>query len=508
MVLALVCLAALAGCGAETGANSTAETSESATTTAANTDTATDDQATSGIEVVNTTDADGDGNYESFDIRVRANTSFVGGDDGEGDPGEPYFAVQINGEHQFDTIEVAREDEFETTIPMNASVIPSGASGELNVTVRLMDRDIAFNDGIASWSVMVPYAPAETETPTPTTTATPTPTLTATSPETSTDTSTPTSTPTPTATPTPTPTDTPTPTPTPTPTATATATPTPSAPIPSEVSGGEARRATVTRVIDGDTMEVAFANGDDPDTVRLIGIDTPETTLGDVSPDEYEGIPSTQAARDHLFNWGERASDYATEELEGQTVRVVTDGESDRRGSFDRLLAYIYVNEENFNRALLDEGYARVYDSEFSLRSEFDSAEEQARSNNVGLWDFEASDTATPTPDGGDSSGQLTITNIQPEGDDETFVLENPTDSAIDLSGYTVDFDDDQTYTIQGVTLGAGETVTVHTGEGSDSDSDIYAGKGRSVLNNDGDTITIRDSSGNTVAQESYGDGG
>ena len=28
-------------------------------------------------------------------------------------------------------------------------------------------------------------------------------------------------------------------------------------------------------------------------TVRLIGVDTPETTLGDVSSDEYEGIPDT-----------------------------------------------------------------------------------------------------------------------------------------------------------------------------------------------------------------------
>ena len=51
-----------------------------------------------------------------------------------------------------------------------------------------------------------------------------------------------------------------------------------------------------------------------------------------------------------------------------------------------------------------------MYDSQFSLREAFDSAESQARSNDVGLWDFDAPDTATPTPtesDGDDGSGGL-----------------------------------------------------------------------------------------------------
>jgi micrococcal nuclease len=164
----------------------------------------------------------------------------------------------------------------------------------------------------------------------------------------------------------------------------------------------------VTRVIDGDTVEVEFAGGE-TDTVRLIGVDTPETSLGDVSPDEYEGIPETQAARDHLYNWGQRASEFATDELDGQQVRVVTDGEGDRRGSFGRLLAYIYYDDEtNFNRQLLNEGYARVYDSSFSLREQFDSTEEQARSNDVSLWEFdgeEATPTPTPTEEPADDGG-------------------------------------------------------------------------------------------------------
>jgi micrococcal nuclease len=254
-------------------------------------------------------------------------------------------------------------------------------------------------------------SPTETEQPSATATETGTVTAAQSTTRTRTETATTTTTATQTATPTPTATSTPTPTATPTstPTATATSTPESEVSVPSGISGGEARRATVIRVIDGDTVEVEFVDGE-TDTVRLIGVDTPETSLGDVSPDEYEGIPSTQAARDHLYNWGQRASEFATEQLDGQQVRVVTDGEGDRRGSFGRLLAYIYADGENFNQQLLEDGYARVYDSSFSLRSEFDSTEEQARSNNVGLWDFEgdtSTPTATPTPESndGDSGG-------------------------------------------------------------------------------------------------------
>lgn len=205
--------------------------------------------------------------------------------------------------------------------------------------------------------------------------------------------------------------------------------------VPSAVSGGEARHATVTRVIDGDTMEVQFANGEE-DTVRLIGVDTPETTLGDVNPGEYEDIPDTPAARDHLYSWGQQASQYATDELEGQEVRVVVDSEGDRRGSYGRLLAYLYIGDENFNLALLEGGYARVYDSSFSLRDEFDNAESEARSNDVGLWNFE-DDTSSSAATESDSE------NTSSPSDDAESDSESDSDDEIDLPPVPADGDYD-----------------------------------------------------------------
>ena len=59
---------------------------------------------------------------------------------------------------------------------------------------------------------------------------------------------------------------------------------------PSDAVDGESVTVTVTRVIDGDTMEIEYQNGTE-DTIRLLGVDTPETTLSRVSPDEFAGIP-------------------------------------------------------------------------------------------------------------------------------------------------------------------------------------------------------------------------
>lgn len=151
--------------------------------------------------------------------------------------------------------------------------------------------------------------------------------------------------------------------------------------------GGTTRTATVTRVVDGDTMEVTFTNGEQ-DTIRLLGVDTPETIASNENPTEYAGIPDTIRGRDWLLNWGEKAKSFAEDEFAEQQVQIVTDPEADQRGSFGRLLAYIYVGGTNFNYKLISQGYARRYDSSFSFREEFGQAEQKARAANRGVWSF------------------------------------------------------------------------------------------------------------------------
>lgn len=166
-------------------------------------------------------------------------------------------------------------------------------------------------------------------------------------------------------------------------------------PDPSDLSSGgpddgTAWEVTITRVVDGDTVEARFPNGE-VDTLRLLGVDAPETFEDGVSPDEFEGIPDTEAGHGHLLGWGEEAREFASAELEGETVRVAVDSVADRRGGYGRLLVYVYADEELFNQRLLAGGYARLYDSQFTLRDEFAATEANARSEERGLWDFDGS---------------------------------------------------------------------------------------------------------------------
>jgi len=168
-------------------------------------------------------------------------------------------------------------------------------------------------------------------------------------------------------------------------------------------------------------MEVRFPNGE-PKDLRLLGVDTPEV-WSSVEPEEFEGIPDSEAGRNHLSEWGDRASGFASDELSvGEEVRVEVDSSADREDRYGRLLVYLYHDGGKlFNRQLLDQGYARLYDTEFSKRGEFADLEEQAQSNDVGLWDFESRSTPTTT----ESNDGVELPPKQPGGDYDCSQFDN-----------------------------------------------------------------------------------
>ncbi|MFB6138456.1 MAG: thermonuclease family protein [Halobacteriaceae archaeon] len=151
---------------------------------------------------------------------------------------------------------------------------------------------------------------------------------------------------------------------------------------------------TVTHVVDADTLEVRFPDGS-TDTVRLLGVDVPETRAEN-TPGEYEGVPDTAAGRDWLAAWGTYANRWAERCLDGATVELAGDPLADRRGDYGRLLAYVTVDGTSFNRALLERGFARLYDSSFERRDEFVTVEAEAQAAERGLWGYGSGD-APPT---------------------------------------------------------------------------------------------------------------
>ncbi|WP_435349694.1 lamin tail domain-containing protein [Haloarchaeobius sp. HRN-SO-5] len=114
--------------------------------------------------------------------------------------------------------------------------------------------------------------------------------------------------------------------------------------------------------------------------------------------------------------------------------------------------------------------------------------------------------TQTVAPDGG---GEVTLVTVQAEGDgnatDEYVVFENTGESTLDLSGWRLeDAAGREYYFPVGFVLAPGARVTVHTGEGTDTDTDLYWGAGSAVWNNDGDTVILVDDEGTVVVREEY----
>lgn len=325
---------------------------------------------------------------------------------------------------------------------------------------------------------------------------------------------TPTPTPTPTAEPTASPTATSRPTATPT-ASTRTATPRPTATATLAPSGPQtAWTVTVVSVTDGDTMDVQFANGS-TETIRLLGVDTPETSVTQVSPDEWEDIPSTTDGRDWLANWGQDASRYAEDRLAGEEIYIETDPEADRRGYYGRLLVYASQSEASstsFNLRLLKNGYARYYSSSFSQRDVYQAAESDAQNGGVGVWGYTAPSTPQSTSSGGSAAGiEVALIHEDAEGNDhdnlndEYVTLENVGSEAVNMDGWTMSDSADHTYYFpSGFTLDAGDRVTIYTGSGSDSSSELYWGSDSAVWNNVGDTVYVETLSGETVVEYSY----
>ena len=270
---------------------------------------------------------------------------------------------------------------------------------------------------------------------------------------------------------------------------------------------GSTYEVTVVSVVDGDTIDVRYANGT-TERVRLLGVDTPEVHAEN-DPPEFEGVPDTEAGSDCLRAAGEDASAAVRQRVGDRDVTLVVDPAADRRGGFGRLLAYVRVNGTDLNRWLLAEGHARVYDSTFSRSESYYDAESEAQDAGRGLWTCRTpgSDDGTPTESG------LALADVHYDADgndnenlnDEYVVFENVAESTLVLGGWTVSDEAGHTYAFPGgFTLGPGELVTLYTGSGTDDPTALYWGRTGAVWNNGGDTVTVRDANGTVVLQRGY----
>ena len=124
----------------------------------------------------------------------------------------------------------------------------------------------------------------------------------------------------------------------------------------------------VTRIIDGDTIEVQIDGA--IYKVRYIGIDAPE-------------LDDTRA---EFCALAQEATRYNQQLVRGKTVRMEKDiSETDKYG---RLLRYVYVDDVFVNAELVRQGlaWAKVYEPDIKYQDTLEKAEAEARESGRGIW--------------------------------------------------------------------------------------------------------------------------
>ena len=127
----------------------------------------------------------------------------------------------------------------------------------------------------------------------------------------------------------------------------------------------EGYSAKVVKVVDGDTL--VLSNGE---KIRLIGVDTPEIA---------HPLKAVQY-------FAKEAGSFTKTMVEGKKVRLELDWQ--KRDKYDRLLAYVYLEDGTFlNAEIIKQGYGFAYTRfPFKYLEEFRRYQKEARENNRGLW--------------------------------------------------------------------------------------------------------------------------
>jgi micrococcal nuclease len=128
---------------------------------------------------------------------------------------------------------------------------------------------------------------------------------------------------------------------------------------------------TINHYVDGDTIAVNI-NGK-VETIRFIGVDTPETHKPN-TPVQCYGPEAAAHTKDAISKFGK--------------VRLQTDPLDSNRDVYGRLLRYVYLPDGTLlDKEIIQDGYGFAYlGFRFSKKTEFAAAGQAAMNAKVGLW--------------------------------------------------------------------------------------------------------------------------
>lgn len=126
----------------------------------------------------------------------------------------------------------------------------------------------------------------------------------------------------------------------------------------------------VISVTDGDTIRIDYDGASTP--LRLIGVDTPES----VDP------------RTTVQCFGVKSYEHLKSRLTGKQVRIESDPTQSDRDKYDRLLRYVYLDNEDIGLSIITNGYGHeyTYSIPYQKQAEYKNAQSEASKAERGLW--------------------------------------------------------------------------------------------------------------------------
>lgn len=142
-----------------------------------------------------------------------------------------------------------------------------------------------------------------------------------------------------------------------------------------------------TNVINAEKKEVNFLDCVDGDTIK-VEVDGEKMTLRFLAIDTPETVHPTKGVEP----FGEEASDYTCEKVKNaKNLSIEYDPNSDIKDKYDRLLAWVFVDDSLLQKELVSLGYAKVayIYGEYMYTDELLEEEKKAADSKLGIWSLE-----------------------------------------------------------------------------------------------------------------------
>ncbi len=165
-----------------------------------------------------------------------------------------------------------------------------------------------------------------------------------------------------------------------------------------QVSENPKITARIIRVVDGDTVSLEIEGKNE--TIRIIGINTPETA----------------DPRKPVECFGQEASARAQSLLVNQSVTLEADATQGERDKYDRLLRYVFLPDgSDFGKQMISEGYAYeyTYSTPYKYQQDYKTSQSEAETAKRGLWADGACSNATGDSDTPQEATVTTDTSSQ-----------------------------------------------------------------------------------------------